>query len=391
MKFYISILFFLFSVSIIFGQGINFYNGNLAGAKEKAKQENKIIFIDAYTTWCGPCKWLSKNIFTQKEVGDFFNDNFISFRMDMEKGEGIDFRKKYNVRAFPTLLFIDSTGVMLHRGVGAMKAERLIDLATIAMNPDKRLKELKERYMNGERDTPFIQKYLDAANSAYLDVKECADWYFYTQSDKELLTKENIDLITQLVNTPDHRCFKFILKNTDKCQKLTDEKLDQYIEEVFSRSLYKANRKGAAAYEKAVSDMKNSGYPKADKLIVKNELIKMRYAKEKDWLKIAEKANEYFEKFAPNDWEMRNDFAWTYFKNDNIRDRKLLENALKWAKESVELNEEYMNTDTYAALLYKLEMKNEAIKMANRAIELAKKSGDDFSETKKLLEKINKL
>jgi thioredoxin-related protein len=390
MKHFISVLIFLISVSA-YSQGIDFYKGDFAGAKEKAKQENKIIFIDAYTTWCGPCKYLVKTIFTQKEVGDFYNANFISFRLDMEKGEGIEFRRKYNVRAFPTLLFVDSLGNLMHQGVGAMKAENLIELGKVAMNPEKRLKELKERYKNGERSTQFIQQYLNVAYNAYLDVKECVDWYFYTQSDEELMTKDNIELIADLVKDPDHRCFKFIINNQEKCQKMTDKKLNSYIENVFSRNIYLAQRKGKDDYEKAVLKMKNSGYKGADKLIAKNELNKLRYAKKRDWKKITEKANEYFEKYAQDDSDMRNELAWSYYENEDVQDKKLLKNALKWAKESVELDERYMNTDTYAALLYKLKKKKEAAKVARKAIELAKKSGEDASETEKLLEKINKL
>ncbi len=391
MKLYIITLLFFISISVVNGQGIDFYKGDIAGAKEKAKLENKIIFIDAYTTWCGPCKWLTKEIFPQKEVGDYFNANFVSFRMDMEKGEGIEFRKKYKIRAYPTLLFIDSLGNLVHQGVGAMKAEKLIELGKDALNPEKRLKELTERYENGERDTPFIQKYLEVASGAYIDVKECADWFFYTQSDEDLMTKENIELITHLVQNTDHRCFKFLVKNQDECQKLTEKDLGKYIENVFYRKLYIAERKDKETYEKAKIDVKSSGYKGADKLMAKIELNKLRYANEKDWEKITAKANEYFTKFAPNDSDMRNEVAWSYYENDDMQNVNLLKIALKWAKESVELDEKYMNTDTYAALLYKLKMKKEAAKAAKKAIELAKKSGEDASETEKLLEKINKL
>ncbi|MCF8411653.1 MAG: thioredoxin family protein, partial [Crocinitomicaceae bacterium] len=51
---------------------INFEkNTTIQALKAKAKKEKKLIFIDAYTTWCGPCKWISANIFTNKEVADY--------------------------------------------------------------------------------------------------------------------------------------------------------------------------------------------------------------------------------------------------------------------------------------------------------------------------------
>lgn len=61
------------TTNVLFAQGINFQKGSWAEIKAKAKAENKFIFVDAYTTWCGPCKWLSKKVFPQKKVGDLFN------------------------------------------------------------------------------------------------------------------------------------------------------------------------------------------------------------------------------------------------------------------------------------------------------------------------------
>ena len=75
-------------------EGIKFFEGTWEEALTLAKKEHKIIFVDAYTTWCGPCKQMAKDVFTQKEVGDFYNKSFINVKLDMEKGEGIGFSQK---------------------------------------------------------------------------------------------------------------------------------------------------------------------------------------------------------------------------------------------------------------------------------------------------------
>jgi uncharacterized protein YyaL (SSP411 family) len=72
---------------------------------KKSEKENKIIFLDAYTSLCSPCKRMEKEVFTNDTVGKFYNDNFINFRMDMEKGDGIEISKKYNVEFYPSFLF----------------------------------------------------------------------------------------------------------------------------------------------------------------------------------------------------------------------------------------------------------------------------------------------
>ena len=79
------------------------------------QEEPKKIMIDVYTTWCGPCKWMAKNTFTDKAVGEYFNANFVNAKFDMEKGEGPELAQLYQVRAYPTLLFISAAGELVHR------------------------------------------------------------------------------------------------------------------------------------------------------------------------------------------------------------------------------------------------------------------------------------
>ena len=67
---------------------ITFFDGSWSEALTKARTESKLIFVDAYTSWCGPCKLMSNKVFTDKKVGKFYNDNFINVKLDVEKGEG---------------------------------------------------------------------------------------------------------------------------------------------------------------------------------------------------------------------------------------------------------------------------------------------------------------
>ena len=83
------ILFFLFFPFLLPGQGIIFFEGTWKEALEKAKKEDKLVFVDSYTTWCGPCIKMAKNVFTQESVGSFYNQNFINIKLDMEKEDGV--------------------------------------------------------------------------------------------------------------------------------------------------------------------------------------------------------------------------------------------------------------------------------------------------------------
>ncbi len=114
--------------------GITFYEGSWNDALQKAKDENKLIFLDIYASWCGACKRLKANTFTDREAGDLYNANFINLALDGEKGEGKVLAKKYGVRAYPTLLFIDHTGRLVAEVNGYHNPRRFVELGKRVLN-----------------------------------------------------------------------------------------------------------------------------------------------------------------------------------------------------------------------------------------------------------------
>ena len=110
-------------------KGIQFTDAKWAEILKKAKAENKIIFFDAYTTWCGPCKLMQKNVFTRDDVAAVFNKDFINVKYDMESGEGLKLASKYPLEAYPTLFFIDPDGKIVKQVIGYQKPETLIKIA----------------------------------------------------------------------------------------------------------------------------------------------------------------------------------------------------------------------------------------------------------------------
>ena len=121
-------------------------------AVEKARKENKLIFLDCHTSWCGPCKNLAANIFTKDAVADFYNQNFINVDMDMEKDvDGVMLSKVYKPTAFPTLLFIDPhTELVVHRVTGGGDVEYILSIARVALSSDNTLAGSCRRYRQGE-------------------------------------------------------------------------------------------------------------------------------------------------------------------------------------------------------------------------------------------------
>jgi len=122
-----------FSVFAYAQKGIQFFHGTWKEVLAESKKQNKPIFVDAYTTWCGPCKYMAANVFTNDSVGAYYNANFINYKFDMEKGEGPEFAGKYRITAYPTLLYINAEGKVVHRVIGGKQPDQFIEDGKRAM------------------------------------------------------------------------------------------------------------------------------------------------------------------------------------------------------------------------------------------------------------------
>lgn len=157
------------AVSSFAQEGVKWETGTFQDALNKAKNNKKgpnLVFMDCYTTWCGPCKHMANVVFPTKEAGDYFNKKFVNFKTDMEKGEGIELAKKYNIRAYPTFLILDGDGNEVGRVVGSAELGKFIEKVEAACDPEKSPKVLLEKY-NTSKDGKDLLAYLDALNAAY--------------------------------------------------------------------------------------------------------------------------------------------------------------------------------------------------------------------------------
>jgi len=205
-----------FTVNLCFAQdnlGINFeHNKTWAEIKEKAIKTNKIIFLDAYTTWCIPCKEMETNIFPQKEVATFFNSNFINYKLQIDQttmdseeirksyADAKSFEVNYNITAYPTYLFLNAEGTVVHYIVGGSKTgPEFIEKAKVALDPEKRYIKLRQQYFEGRRDTVFLKSLIEVATSVN-DVIYRPDYVQnFLKTQTNLLTERNILYIAQSV------------------------------------------------------------------------------------------------------------------------------------------------------------------------------------------------
>ena len=119
-------LLLVIGVAVAANAQVRFTDKNLDAVREEATQQNKLVFIDLYATWCGPCKNMERNVFSQPEVGDFMAQHFIAAKYDIDKPTGSALAKKYGIRSIPTFLIFDTEGTLLGQITGGMPADDFI-------------------------------------------------------------------------------------------------------------------------------------------------------------------------------------------------------------------------------------------------------------------------
>jgi len=173
--------------------GIRFFQGTWKELLATAQKRHQPVFVDVYTDWCGPCKRMDKEIFVLPEVGEFYNTNFICYRLNAEKGEGPRLAKTYGVSAYPTWLYLDSAGTLRSRQTDYMAATAFIEAGKVALGKDSvsvRLRALGVRFQDGERTPAFLRTYLETRTALQLDNSEVLNVYVAGLQKKTLSAEE---------------------------------------------------------------------------------------------------------------------------------------------------------------------------------------------------------
>lgn len=380
------LLIFSAIASLGFSQGIEFFEGSFEEALAKAKLEDKIIFVDAYTTWCGPCKAMSKNTFTNANVGKFYNSNFINLKIDQEKGEGLDFAKKYEVRYYPTLVFVNGDGQMVHKGVGYLEAEEFLMLGASATNEDYQLLSLQKQYNQGNRNSRLLKTLANTLAEAYIEGSEAiASEYLDTQND--WTSEDNVAFIYKHFPTSiDGEVFQFIAQEKVLFEAYSGnaEALNARINQTIEKSL---SSKGITDDEE-INLLYLKYFDEFGLKMAENYKINVLLASDKaeDRKEAYARKFEWFKEYPSNIWEELNAFAWTVYENSE--DKGFLMEAQDLALQSIKLNENYYNTDTYTWISYKLKDYKNAKLYGEKAISLGKEQDNDVSELEAMLSKL---
>ena len=207
---------------------------------KKAKNENKYIFVDCYTTWCGPCKRMDEEVYVKDSVGSFMNDKFINVRvqMDRTKKDAQDIqrwyhqaekmRNQYKVTAFPSYLFLNPDGQIVHREAAYLSVDEFLEVASKAFNPKSQYYTLKNEYQSGKKKYPLVKYLIDKGllfgDRDFAQQVERDYFQYLTKQPKSVIyTKDNIEFIASVIPDTKSEWFSMFYKDGEKINKLMDQ------------------------------------------------------------------------------------------------------------------------------------------------------------------------
>lgn len=228
-------------------KGIEFLNDTVfENVLAKAKAENKLIFMDCYAVWCGPCKYMAASVFPDETLGEFHNKHFINLKYDMEKPYGAGVRKKYGIRAYPSFLYLNGDGEVVHRSVGSTAtAADFLKVSRRAIDPERNFKAVNARIVKGDRNASTVSDYLDM-NYGATNADTLINEFFNQVAESEKLGSETWQLISNHVVNTKSPVFAFFVKNKKEFESRYGKKeVDDYLYNVLSY----VRRKDASEYE----------------------------------------------------------------------------------------------------------------------------------------------
>ncbi|GAA3594024.1 thioredoxin family protein [Flavivirga amylovorans] len=211
----------------VYGQGVSWKKSTdgitFEEVKALAKAENKKIFLDFFTVWCGPCKRMDKEIFSKEEIGTIYNENFINYKINAEKGVGVSLAKTFDIKAYPTYIYLETDGSLISRRTGLSDdistIPAMLEFTKAVANGGKIkiLKDYELDYNNGNRDAAFLKRYLSKYSEekfTYPPPHLVLEWL---NALPEIKDRDNTSyLLNRCDSKPGSKVYDYIIENIEQ-------------------------------------------------------------------------------------------------------------------------------------------------------------------------------
>ena len=381
MKHAILLTFFSFALSNIYSQGIEFVHVKWQEALEMAKENNQLLFVDSYTTWCGPCKRMSKHEFVKAEVGEVYNANFVNLKLDMESKNGRIFDSKYPVSAYPTMFFLDGEGNVVKKVKGGKKGDQLVAMANAVIKSYDTSGQFQEKYDAGDRSYDVVYDLVVALNKANKPSLKISNDYL--MSNPEITDEQQMKFYHAAVVDSDSKIFDNMVKNRSRLIEIVgEEAFDKKVKSACMNTVTKAIQyETISLLDEAVLKSKylTNG---AEEFALE---AKMKYASDmRDAEMYTEVANDLANKYLKNDPEKIDNLINITNKYFGANE-ELLKMSKSIAKKYYKKSKSDQSILSYAKVLIQSEDYDDAEKVLTKEIKAGKKEGKQVKTLEMLL------
>ncbi|WP_052731233.1 thioredoxin family protein [Spirosoma radiotolerans] len=382
-------------------QSITFEKGKWKDMLARAKTEKKLIFVDVYAVWCGPCKMLDQQVFTDKQVAATYNAFFINYKVDAERGEGPALARQYNVRAYPTALFIDGDGQLVDTWTGFIppvlfkqQGERVFKKTPLGLT----LSLHEAAYQEGNRSAAFMKTYLWLRRQAGLGVMDVLNDYVSHIPADSLQTPLFATIL--LANTTSSKGPAFELMMRRKDEPRFRSALDMIVHRDVSSAGKERNRSEFKTLSGVIQQLATT-----DQVAERLAHYQLVYDVEaEDWKGYAEHAEAYMKQYLlpnlttqaqqqqPALFQDRYDQLCNmgYFIWKNSKDDAQLSTLLTTLVSVGQIHASPLNISLQACLHYALGERDEAVALQTKALEQARNLGEDASSYEATLLRMQK-
>ncbi|KAB7731414.1 DUF255 domain-containing protein [Rudanella paleaurantiibacter] len=197
--------------------GVRFFQGSWGQLLSEAKRQNKPIFVDVYTTWCGPCKLMTSQAFPNPRVASRMNEHFVNYKLDAEKGDGQSIAKRYGVQGYPTSLFLTPDGKLLHRAIGYNGIDKFLAEAQKAISDAKEARTMaiwNAEYDRGERSAKFLRGMLLKQTEYDRATADVLDDYVKILPKADTLAADEIKFLSDVLSTTYTKAYLLLARQT---------------------------------------------------------------------------------------------------------------------------------------------------------------------------------
>jgi thiol-disulfide isomerase/thioredoxin len=315
-------------------------------AKDEAKKSDKYIFLDIYATWCGPCKMMDKDVYTNALVSEYFNSGFVNLKIDGESEFGRTLASQYSLTAYPSLYFINPDEKLINRMIGYRDPEALTDAGKAVKDFGKRFMELDELFSSSKltdsQTDEFMGLLLKFGKKDELAVLAGIKLKSFTEAD--VINPLNKAVVMAVVSEIDSFPVNVVLKNAILVKTAWGkEDFNQYLSESFDLSMQRAaTLLDSALMEKIAGELVPVYMMDNPERIPEAKLTtrKIFFSQTEEWDAYILAVDKYFNEFESGNIRFLYNESY-YIVENQLFNPKLLEKSMEWIQKVIAAKPEF--------------------------------------------------